>query len=207
LTPRGSEVDPRTEKETLERNSEKETNNAPDGAPPAPPKPPPAVREPNEITLEPDQTEWVCYRGCGETVTWRKGQTACPKCGWPVRFEKAQEPVSEVAGDPIESLEPDTPNGRVLFARLQQEARAKGRRGPKKFPSLACKRKFTEAERRLDEHFQEALDAGLVKGITSVSALVNWLARYRPGRKSGKKRRPLIDENTLAAVYQDMEAY
>jgi predicted transcriptional regulator len=97
---------------------------------------------------------------------------------------ESSPPTAEIAVPPAPKkpppkkspLEPDTWQARMMFAKLAANARAKGRRGPKRFGSLEQKTKFTQAVARLDGQFEEALDAGLENSILAVGKLVNYIA-------------------------------
>lgn len=100
--------------------------------------------------------------------------------------QESSPPSAEIAAPPAPKkpphkkspLEPDTWQARMMFAKLQANARAHDppRRASKRFASLEQKRKFIEAAARLDGQFEYALDAGLGNGIMAVGKLVNYLA-------------------------------
>ncbi len=90
---------------------------------------------------------------------------------------------------PEETILPDTPEARVMFAKLAANARARGRRAPTRFGSLEQKRKFISAVARLDGRFEEALDAGLGNSITAVGKLVNYIASPK-WQEPQQKRQP-----------------
>jgi len=86
-------------------------------------------------------------------------------------------------------LLPDIKAARMMFGRLQANAKAQGRRGPAQFKTLEQKRKFDEAAAKLDEQeFERALTAGLEQGINSVARLTNWIAKWdgQPRQKGAK---------------------
>jgi len=90
-------------------------------------------------------------------------------------------------------LLPDTTLSRIMFGRLQANAKAEGRKGPCKFRTLEQKRKFDEAAIKLDEQeFERALTVGLEQGINSVARMTNWIAKW-DGNRQGSARRPRDD--------------
>jgi len=90
-------------------------------------------------------------------------------------------------------LFPDTILSRIMFGRLQANAKAEGRKGPCKFRTLEQKRKFDEAAIKLDEReFERALTVGLEQGINSVARMTNWIAKW-DGNRQGSARRPRDD--------------
>ena len=84
------------------------------------------------------------------------------------------------AKPPPTALLPDTDSSRFLFGQLQAEARAKGRRGAKKFPSLACKTKFDGAAARLgNDETKAAIKRAMEIGIGSVPRVTDYVAKWR----------------------------
>lgn len=82
---------------------------------------------------------------------------------------------------------PDTDFSRMMFGRLQANARTIGRRGPGRFQSLEQKRKFDDAAAKLGEaEFVRALQKGLEQGINAVDRLTNWIAKWNGDYKKGK---------------------
>lgn len=93
--------------------------------------------------------------------------------------EKAEDEQQEDQADSLEIKA--TPGGRVMFALLQAENRAKKRRTTDAFPSLACKRKWLErCEGRLNGTLKIAVERALEKGITSITGIVDFVALYEP---------------------------
>ena len=89
---------------------------------------------------------------------------------------------------PAETLDPDTPEARQVFAKLAANAQAKGHRGPRRFPSLECKRSFLEAAATLGHAAcLEAVDKALGQGITALPRLVAYVAAV-----ADKKTRPTV---------------
>lgn len=79
----------------------------------------------------------------------------------------------------LSPLEPETPGEMLLFEMLVPEFAAKGRRAPKRFKSLACKAKFTEAENRLSlEQLRAGIKRALEKSILSITGIVDFVAKW-----------------------------
>lgn len=77
---------------------------------------------------------------------------------------------------PGDTLQFDTDKAKRLQQKLIDNAKAKGRRGPGRFPSLEMKRKFLTASDMLDGGFDAALTRAMEQGRTSITAAVNYLA-------------------------------
>lgn len=91
-------------------------------------------------------------------------------------------------------LLPDSDSARLLFGRVQADAEAKRRRGPKQFPSLECKHKFDEAATRLgDIEARLAIIRALEKGITSIAAVTDFIAKWQ---KNGGKPNAIHKRNS-----------
>jgi hypothetical protein len=166
------------------------------------PSPKVRTRIRNDIALIPDskiKTDYIQYHKGIDTVSIPKLENESEH-----EHEHEQEheqesspPTAEIAAPPSpkppppkppsETILPDTPEARVMFAKLAANAKQKGRRAPKQFGSLEMKRKFINAVARLDGRFEYALDAGLGNGITAVGKLVNWLAspKWQEKQKRG----------------------
>lgn len=80
-------------------------------------------------------------------------------------------------------LAPKTPTASKMFTRLTANARAKGRRGPKRFPSLECMSKFDTAAEALNGEFDKALTKALEQGITSVTGVTNYISKWAANLK------------------------
>lgn len=78
----------------------------------------------------------------------------------------------------VSPLAPSAPTALRMFERLTTNARAKGRRGPKRFPSLECKQKFDTAAETLNGEYDRALTKALEQGITSVTGITNYIAKW-----------------------------
>jgi hypothetical protein len=124
--------------------------------------------------------------------------------------ETQDAPSAPPVESPNETLDPDTPKARILFARLQANARAKRRRGPKRFPSLESKRKFLKTCERLDGQFDAALNRALEKGIVSIVGIVDFMAKWntngggahagnKPSHKRGTRKGQWSAEEIAAA--------
>jgi hypothetical protein len=89
-----------------------------------------------------------------------------------------EEPPTE-GGDPplppTKTVEFDTPEARILKARLQATAKAKGRRGPKTFETLEQKRDFLAAVQVLGDEFGDLLHKAMREGCTSRARAVSYL--------------------------------
>lgn len=78
-----------------------------------------------------------------------------------------------------EPLEPDTPETRLLFAKLNQNRQAKNRSPAKRFKSLEQKEKCVKAAERLGyQAFSDGLQKAFETGITEIDRLVNWIAKW-----------------------------
>jgi len=92
--------------------------------------------------------------------------------------------VSTATAAPADSpLAPKTPTASKMFTRLTANARAKGRRGPKRFPSLECMDKFERAAKAVNSEFDKALKAALEQGITSVTGVTNYISKWAANLK------------------------
>lgn len=100
-----------------------------------------------------------------------------------------QEPPTEGGGSPpppSETVDFDTPEARILKARLQATAKAKGRRGPKTFETLEQKRDFLAAAQVLGDEFDDLLHKALREGCTSRARVVSYLVGC--AKNKGKAR-------------------
>jgi len=101
-------------------------------------------------------------------------------------------------------LLPDTDASRLLFGRLQANAKAKGRRGPKQFQSIECKEKFDKAALRLGpEQTEAAIIRAMQKSLTSATKATDFIAKwqgdgYKPPAKSKGGASTRLD-GTIAA--------
>jgi hypothetical protein len=77
---------------------------------------------------------------------------------------------------PDDTVHFDTEEAKKLQERLAHNAKAKGHRGPRQFPSLEMKRKFIRAVGVLGDDFDKMLIQALEQGRTSVTSSVNYLA-------------------------------
>ena len=73
-------------------------------------------------------------------------------------------------------LLPDTEAAHILFDKLAIEAKAKSRRPPQKFPTLAVKEKFGIAANDLNGTLEAAIIKALENGITSIPRIVNYIS-------------------------------
>jgi len=76
------------------------------------------------------------------------------------------------------TLSPNTPEHERLFSRLRANAKAKGRRGPSRFPSLECMQKFDTAAEVLNGELDKALTKALEQGAVSVVGATNYVAKW-----------------------------
>jgi phage replication O-like protein O len=89
---------------------------------------------------------------------------------------KKHEKKKDIGSSP---LSPDTPQSQLLFERLAVEFHAKGRRAPKRFPSMACKEKFDQSATRLNGNISPAVQRAFEKGIMSVASVVDFIAKWQ----------------------------
>lgn len=128
---------------------------------------------------------------------------------------ESAEPEQPQLLNPQDTLDSDTSECHLLFEKLTVEYRAKGRRAPKKFPTLACKRKFLQAADKLNGTLEKAIGVGLENNITKIPNLVNYISSPKwqnGGKKDGygsnppKNQKPTTDpasrlsERQLAAL-------
>lgn len=90
-------------------------------------------------------------------------------------------PNTESSSSP---LAPATPGEKILFELLAKEAKAKGRRSPKRFPTLVCKEEFNKAEERLGKNLNAAIRTALKNGIASIPKITAYISKFNP--KKGK---------------------
>jgi hypothetical protein len=172
---------PRFEKHQVGLRKDRE---APSAIPAPPSEPPEKVSE--ELPSTPDE----CRSNAGvmpekiglikeNLIKENNGASAPPP-------PEVHEPMT-----PSETIEPDTPGSRQLFAILDANAKARKQRGPKQFPSLECKRKFIqEAERRLSPvELKKAFERAMQKGIRDITGVVDFTAKWglsNNGRNQGE---------------------
>ncbi len=95
--------------------------------------------------------------------------------------------------NPQDTLDSDTSECHLLFEKLAVEYKAKGRRAPKKFPTLACKRKFLQAADKLNGTLEKAIGVGLENNIIKIPNLVNYISSPKwqnGGKKDGYGSNP-----------------
>ncbi len=106
---------------------------------------------------------------------------------------ESDEPEQPQLLDPQDTLDSDTPECYLLFEKLATEYHAKGRRAPKKFPTLACKRKFLQAADKLNGTLEKAIGVGLENNIIKIPNLVNYISSPKwqnGGKKDGYGSNP-----------------
>lgn len=107
--------------------------------------------------------------------------------------EPDKEPVSmgNAEEQTTEKLSADTPESRLLFAKINQNRAAKNRNSLKRFSSLEQKQKCGEAAKRLGYlKFSEGVELALSNGVeVELKALVNWIAKYS-GNANGNHPAP-----------------
>lgn len=109
----------------------------------------------------------------------------------PDRNSRKKTPSAPSADRKPNGLLPDTQESRMMFGRLQANAKAQGRRGPGQFKTLEQKRKFDEAAAKLDgQEFERALTVGLEQGINSVARMTNWIAKWDGNRQQTPRHDP-----------------
>jgi len=100
------------------------------------------------------------------------------------------------------ALLPDTKQARMMFGRLQANASAQGRRGPKKFPTLECKQGFDEAVAKLgDQEFEKALLKALKQGINSVTRITAYISAWADN--GGQQRQKGASNGSHQGVHSD----
>jgi hypothetical protein len=85
-------------------------------------------------------------------------------------------------------LEPANEREALLFEKLKPEFQAKGYRPPGKFPSLACKRKYVARADFLGDYTAVAIERALQKGITSVTRIVDFIAKWDPAKETTNQK-------------------
>lgn len=99
---------------------------------------------------------------------------------------KPQSASRENAEGSKETLLPNTPETRVLFAKINRNRSAKDHNQARRFGSLEQKEKCLAAARRLGyQKFLEGVEAGLTNGITDLKGLVNWIAKWSGSSQNG----------------------
>lgn len=83
----------------------------------------------------------------------------------------------------LSKLAPDTEQSQKAFEKLRVNAALKGRRGPQQFKTQECKEKFDTAAETLDGEFDKALTKALEQGITSVTGITNYIAKWASNLK------------------------
>lgn len=139
-----------------------------------------------------------------ESLSNDNGATAPPT------FEpKEQEPETQDGqGDPVvtkSELEPANEREALLFELLKPEFIAKNHKPPKKFPSLACKRKYVARANYLGDNTRPAIERALQKGIASVTGVVDFIAKWNPENEN--KARNNGHETHYKKPTVDLEAY
>lgn len=148
-------------------------------------KPPVTETEAPVIETEEEQP-------CNVTVTAQESESdkeVLPKgnSGKPPEIleDSGNQPISEPeskgnAKETTDKLGADTPESRLLFAKINQNRAAKGRNNLKRFASLEQKQKCMGAAKRLGyTKFSEGIETALANGVeVELKALVNWIAKY-----------------------------
>lgn len=101
-------------------------------------------------------------------------------------------------------LSPTTPGGILLFAKLSNEAHAKGRKSPKSFASIAQRDAFLEVEERLTiNQLEQAIDNALRNEITARRNIINYLSKY----KARSVHAPVLGYKHTTIVNEDGSVY
>jgi hypothetical protein len=104
---------------------------------------------------------------------------------------KPPQKVEKVSRENIvdnKTLMADTPESRLLFAKIDRNRAGKGYKPLKRFGSLEQKQKCLTAATRLGHKgFVEGVEAGLANGITDLKGLVNWIAKWGLVSQNGAK--------------------
>lgn len=82
---------------------------------------------------------------------------------------------------------PTTPQAKMMFERVGENQRAKGRRGTTQFPTLECKKKFDAAVIVLDGEFEAALTKALEQGITRITGITNYIAKWAENMRKSQQ--------------------
>lgn len=87
--------------------------------------------------------------------------------------------IPEAEGIPEENLLPDTPETLYLFEKINHNRKLKNRGPMKEFKSCEQKEKCLAAMGRLPpKELEESITKGLEKGLTDISSLINWMAKW-----------------------------
>lgn len=121
---------------------------------------------------------------------------------------KPQQKAKKVSRENIaenKTLMADTPESRLLFAKIDRNRAGKGYKPLKRFGSLEQKQKFLKAANRLGyEKLSEGIEAGLANGITELKSLVNWIAKWGlSAQNSNHKQQPRASPKTITDIDQD----
>lgn len=93
-------------------------------------------------------------------------------------------------GIPKETLLPDTPELLFLFEKINHNRKLRSWGPVKQFKSLEQKQKCQGAAARLGlKRFKTGITKGLEKGLTDLTSLVNWLAKWELSDKGVKSER------------------
>jgi hypothetical protein len=115
-----------------------------------------------------------------------------------------RSPTGAWGNDEVVSLDADTPGADWLMRRLQANASARGRDGPRTFATVEQKAKFLESEEYLGYNdLSDAIAVALGNGIDSLDRLVNWLAKYEPRNGSAPPLAPADGRSYLVSQYGD----
>jgi hypothetical protein len=100
---------------------------------------------------------------------------------------------SESSEDPHGLEIAKTPAGQQLLSVLQDLVYTGRKRAPQQFPNARVRDKFMDAANRLDGNLQAAMDAALTaeNPVTSLSGMVNYLAKYEPNKFSNQDPSPV----------------
>jgi hypothetical protein len=114
---------------------------------------------------------------------------------------KVRPPISQNPQFKSDSLYPTTKIQLAFFAKIGNEFHAKGRRRPQHFPSLECRDRFREIEKRLGENVSIATADALAAGITAIPGIVAYLAKW-----GGSPKRPVRAGKSDAEIIQEVAA-
>jgi len=115
---------------------------------------------------------------CNESVTNCNADTDTD-----IDIEVETKDVSTPPPKKPSRLTPDTQQSQRAFDRINVTRRARGWKATKQFPTVECKQKFDAAVETLDGEFDKALKAALEQGITSVTGVTNYVAKWASNLK------------------------
>lgn len=123
--------------------------------------------------------------------------------------DKAAEPLKRKKPKEISSeLIPNTPEARILFAKINRNRQMNGRRQIKKFSTFEQKEACTSEYTRLgDETFKACLDYWLTRGVTALGDLTIKLTQWnKNGANNGQRQKGTPEIGTSQETIDAWEA-